>query len=131
MPSAKKVVSVRLSDQQYEALSRFSVALGESRGHLIAEMVAEMVPVWEKLAQSIEAAKLAQVGAVKGWKEGVLGQLSPMEQEAERLKDDALQLVVGALDAFERAAAAAGGGGVRSATPMAVAAAERPLPPSL
>lgn len=111
MPSAKRVVSVRLDEGQYEALSRFSAAMGQSRGSLLVEMLDQMVPVWDRLGKAIEAAKIAEKGAREGWRHGVLCQLDDLGMQAENLKDEALQLIVKSLGHFESAVRAAGGGG--------------------
>ena len=109
MPSEKKVVAVRLDDRQYESLSHFAAVMGQSRASLLVEMLDQMVPVWDRLAKAIEAARIAERGAKSGWREGVLCQMDDMEMKAELLKDDALQLIVNSLGHFEDAVRTAGG----------------------
>lgn len=109
VPSAKKVVAVRMSDEQYAALTHFATVMGQSRASLLLEMLDQMSPVWDKLGRAIEAARIAEKGAKNGWREGVLCQLDDMELKADGLKDEALQLVVNSLGHFEEAVRTAGG----------------------
>lgn len=127
MPSAKKVVAVRLTDDQFEALSHFAAVMGQSRASLLVEMLEQMVPVWDKLGRAITAARIAERGAKDGWKEGVLCQLDDLEMQSEALKDDAMQLIVNSLGHFEEAVRTAGG--TRSAT--AAGLADGVKPPSM
>jgi hypothetical protein len=109
MPSGKKVVAVRLDDQQYAALSKFAAVMGQSRGSLLVEMLDQMVPVWAQLSKAIEAARIAEKGARQGWREGVLCQLDEIGMQAESLRDEALHLIANSLGNFDAAVSAVGG----------------------
>ena len=104
MPSNKHVVSVRLDDQQYGTLTRFAEVVGQSRGGVVAEIVIDMLPVLERIAAAVDVARKAEQGALQGWKDSMLSKLSPMQLQAEGMRDDAMQLIHGLFETLEQAA---------------------------
>lgn len=107
-------VPVMLTHHQHEVLKSFAALTGKSMSAVCGEIIGDLVPVLEKLAAALATAKKAEKDVLDGWRGSVLTKLSPMEVEADGLRDQAMQLMHGLFEALE--GGAAGERGARSAT---------------
>lgn len=84
-------VQVMLSPEQFEILTRFSGVMGQSRSAVCAEILSDIFPMLEKLANAVEIARTLETEAKEGWRASLLEKISPEEMRLEFARDNALQ----------------------------------------
>jgi len=90
MPTSNPRVNVTLTQEQYELLSRLGKLQKRSMASVLAELLAEVVPVLERVVVVGEAAQRAQVQAKEGLRESV-----------ERAEAAILPHITAAMDQFD------------------------------
>src|SRR5574338_244413 len=91
MPSNKHVVSVRLDDQQAQVLARFVAALGMSRGAVVVEVLEDMLPYMERMAEAMSITAAADDMTKSAAREVVFRKMTDEEARAEAVEQEALQ----------------------------------------
>lgn len=114
MPAKGPRITVTLNEEDYDAIKRLSKAQGVPMSRILREMIGELTPVLETLADTLEAAATMEETAVRRFREAAEraeGELAPMMRsvmdEFEAYAAHAIQIARSAGDDDQEEATAA------------------------
>lgn len=90
MPSTKHVVSVRLTDGQHETLERFAHAIGMSKGGVVLEVLGDMLPYMDRMAEALTITEAANERTKDAAKEVIFRKMTDEEAKAEAVEQEAM-----------------------------------------